>query len=80
MSIPNIYVYICTGEDLETAAVREVLEETGIKIKFEGVLAFRQNHNTGVEGKTDLFFLCKARPLSSEITVQVKKTKKTHST
>jgi hypothetical protein len=28
------------------------------------------NRKTGVEGKTDLFFLCKARPLSSTITLQ----------
>lgn len=58
------------GEDIEAAAVREVLEETGVRVKFEGVLAFRQNHKTGVEGKTDLFFLCKASPLSTDITIQ----------
>ena len=58
------------GEDLETAAVREVFEETGVRVAFEGVLAFRQQHQTGVEQKTDLFFLCKARPLSSDITLQ----------
>ena len=58
------------GEDIAAAAVREVLEETGVRVRFEGVLAFRQNHKTGVEGKTDLFFLCKATPLSSEIVVQ----------
>lgn len=58
------------GEDIAAAAVREVMEETGVKVRFEGVLAFRQNHKTGVEGKTDLFFLCKATPLSSEIIPQ----------
>eukprot|EP00802_Teleaulax_amphioxeia_P016626 Tamp_16750.p1 GENE.Tamp_16750~~Tamp_16750.p1 ORF type:complete len:232 (-),score=35.78 Tamp_16750:395-1090(-) len=58
------------GEDIEAAAVREVLEETGIRVRFDGVLAFRQNHKTGVEGKTDLFFLCKATPLSHHITIQ----------
>jgi len=59
------------GEDIETAAVREVFEETGVRVRFDGVLAFRQNHKTGVEGKTDLFFLCKATPLSHDITIQV---------
>ncbi len=70
---------INTGEDLETAAVREVLEETGIKIKFEGVLAFRQNHNTGVEGKTDLFSSAKPGPSPAKSPCRCKK-KKGHST
>jgi len=45
----------------------QVFEETGIRVRFEGVIAFRQQHGAGVQKKTDLFFLCKARPLTSEI-------------
>jgi len=55
------------GEDIATAAEREVWEETGIRVRFEGVISFRQQHKAGVQQKTDLFFLCKATPLSTEI-------------
>uniref|UniRef100_A0A7S0M110 Nudix hydrolase domain-containing protein n=1 Tax=Cryptomonas curvata TaxID=233186 RepID=A0A7S0M110_9CRYP len=58
------------AEDLAEAGCREVLEETGVRVAFEGVVAFRQQHRASVEGNTDLFFLCKARPLSSEIQIQ----------
>lgn len=58
------------GEDIAAAAEREVLEETGVRVRFEGVVAFRQQHKIGVEGKTDLFFLCKASPLSHKIIKQ----------
>lgn len=45
------------GEDLHTAAEREVEEETGVKARFAGVLAVRQAHGFAF-GKSDLFFLC----------------------
>lgn len=32
------------GEDLTEAVEREVLEETGIRVKFSSVLAIRQAH------------------------------------
>lgn len=32
------------GEDVATAAVREVKEETGIDTKFECVLSIREHH------------------------------------
>ncbi|KAK2448009.1 nudix hydrolase [Trifolium repens] len=57
------------GEDICVAAVREVKEETGVDSEFLEVLAFRQSHNSFFE-KSDLFFLCMLRPLSSEIQVQ----------
>ncbi|XP_045805705.1 nudix hydrolase 2-like [Trifolium pratense] len=57
------------GEDICIAAVREVKEETGVDSEFMEVLAFRQSHNSFFE-KSDLFFLCMLRPLSSEIQVQ----------
>jgi ADP-ribose pyrophosphatase YjhB (NUDIX family) len=58
------------NESIADAAEREVMEETGIRVQFEGVVAFREQNNSGVERKTDLFFMCKARPLSSDISMQ----------
>ncbi|KAK9786174.1 hypothetical protein WJX73_000075 [Symbiochloris irregularis] len=51
------------GEDLHEAAVREVLEETGVRSKFEAVLCARQSHGVGMgRDKSDLFFVCALRP------------------
>jgi 8-oxo-dGTP pyrophosphatase MutT (NUDIX family) len=48
------------GEDVHAAAVREVLEETGVNADFEGVIGVRQAHGISF-GKDDLFFLCVLR-------------------
>ncbi|TKY57401.1 Nudix hydrolase 10 [Spatholobus suberectus] len=57
------------GEELLAAAVREVKEETGIDTEFVELLAFRHAHNSFF-GKSELFFLCMLRPLSSDIKKQ----------
>ncbi|TKY72272.1 Nudix hydrolase 2 [Spatholobus suberectus] len=57
------------GEDICIAAVREVKEETGVDSEFVEVLAFRQSHNSFFE-KSDLFFMCMLRPLSTDIQTQ----------
>ncbi|KAI8557909.1 hypothetical protein RHMOL_Rhmol04G0047600 [Rhododendron molle] len=57
------------GEDICTAAMREVREETGIETEFLEVLAFRQSHNSFF-GKSDLFFVCMLRPSSFDIQKQ----------
>ncbi|KAJ6737177.1 NUDIX HYDROLASE 2 [Salix viminalis] len=57
------------GEDICTAAIREVKEETGIDTEFMEILAFRQTHKQFL-GKSDLFFVCMLRPLSFDITKQ----------
>ncbi|XP_026403088.1 nudix hydrolase 10-like isoform X1 [Papaver somniferum] len=57
------------GEDICTAAIREVKEETGIDSEFVEVLAFRQSHKAFFE-KSDLFFVCMMRPLSFDIEKQ----------
>ncbi|KAK8494823.1 hypothetical protein V6N12_055145 [Hibiscus sabdariffa] len=57
------------GEDICTAAVREVKEETAVDTKFIEVLAFRQSHKAFFD-KSDIFFLCLLEPLSSEIQMQ----------
>ncbi|XP_060190433.1 nudix hydrolase 2-like isoform X2 [Lycium barbarum] len=51
------------GEDICTAAVREVQEETGIETEFVELLAFRQSHKSFF-GKSDLFFICMLKPLN----------------
>ncbi len=48
------------GEDITTAAEREVLEETGVRAKFEAVLAVRQAHGCAF-GKSDFFFVVALR-------------------
>lgn len=44
------------GEDISEAAEREVLEETGVKARFDAVLAMRQAHGFAF-GKSDMFFV-----------------------
>ncbi|KAK9052339.1 hypothetical protein SSX86_028968 [Deinandra increscens subsp. villosa] len=58
--------FILESEEIFTGAVREVKEETGIDTEFLEVIAFRHAHNVAFE-KSDLFFICMLRPLSSEI-------------
>ncbi|KAJ0113553.1 hypothetical protein Patl1_01817 [Pistacia atlantica] len=57
------------GEDICTAAVREVKEETGVDAEFVEVLAFRQSHQSFFR-KSDLFFVCMLRPRSFHIQKQ----------
>ncbi|KAJ6326998.1 hypothetical protein OIU78_013981 [Salix suchowensis] len=57
------------GEDICKAAIREVKEETDIDTEFVEILAFSQTHQ-GFCRKSDLFFVCMLRPLSSDINKQ----------
>lgn len=57
------------GEDIFSGAIREVKEETGVDTEFVDVIGFRQSHAAAF-GKSDIFFLCVLRPVTSEITVQ----------
>jgi len=54
------------GEHLATAAVREVLEETGVETKFEAVICWRHWHGYRY-GKSDIYFICRLSPLTHEI-------------
>ncbi|CAL0318506.1 unnamed protein product [Lupinus luteus] len=54
------------GEDICTAAIREVKEETGIDTEFVEVLAFRQSHKAFFQ-KSDLLFVCMLQPHSLNI-------------
>lgn len=56
------------GEHISQAAVREVFEETGIKSEFVSLNCFRHWHQYR-HGKSDIYFVCRMRPLSTEITI-----------
>jgi ADP-ribose pyrophosphatase YjhB (NUDIX family) len=50
------------GEQIDEAAVREVLEETGIPTKFHSIVSFRQSHGL-MHGRSDMFFVCRLDPI-----------------
>eukprot|EP00731_Ephydatia_muelleri_P030550 Em0022g64a len=57
------------AEDIADTAVREVLEETGIKSEFQSLLVFRQQHHMPHSFDfSDLYFVCRLKPLSYDIT------------
>lgn len=56
------------GEDLSQTAIRETLEETGIKTEFVSVLLFRHMHDYHF-GAGDIYFACLLRPLSADVTI-----------
>ena len=55
-----------SGENLAVTAAREVKEETGIVAEFESLVCFRHLHDYRY-GKSDLYFVCKMKALSTEI-------------
>lgn len=59
------------GEHISTAVCREVLEETGIKTEFLGVSCFRHFHGYKF-GKSDIYFVCRLKPLSKEIHIDTR--------
>jgi 8-oxo-dGTP pyrophosphatase MutT (NUDIX family) len=54
------------GEHLADGVMREVLEETGVRTRFESVVCFRHQHGYRF-GKSDFYFVCRLSPLSTEI-------------
>ena len=57
------------GEHLVDAVLREVLEETGVKARFEALVCFRHWHGYRY-GKSDIYFVCRLSPLSQDVTMQ----------
>ena len=49
------------GEQLNEAAEREVMEETGIPCRFKSVLGFRHTHGMQF-GRSDIYFVCILEP------------------
>ncbi|TQV86364.1 NUDIX domain-containing protein [Aliikangiella coralliicola] len=56
-------------EHIETAAMREVFEETGVKTEFESFIGFRHHHQ-GQFSTSNIYAVCRLRPLTCEITIQ----------
>lgn len=56
------------GEHLVNAVVREVYEETGVRGAFLSLNCFRHWHGYRY-GKSDIYFVCRLKPLSSRITL-----------
>lgn len=56
------------GEHISLAAVREVFEETGIRSEFVSLNCFRHWHEYR-HGKSDIYFVCRLKPLSTHITI-----------
>jgi ADP-ribose pyrophosphatase YjhB (NUDIX family) len=50
------------GEQIDEGAIREVLEETGIRTRFHSLLGFRQTHGMA-HNRSDLFFVCRLDPI-----------------
>jgi 8-oxo-dGTP diphosphatase len=67
---PNFYKMpgglIDPGEHLADGVMREVLEETGVRTRFESVVCFRHQHGYRF-GKSDFYFVCRLSPLSETI-------------
>lgn len=57
------------GEHIADAASREILEETGIKTQFISLNCFRHWHGYRY-GKSDIYFVCRLKALTFEITHQ----------
>ncbi|MBM3932848.1 MAG: NUDIX domain-containing protein [SAR202 cluster bacterium] len=57
------------GEHLVDGVIREVLEETGIKTRFQSLVSLRNQHGYRY-GKSDIYFVCRLEPLSNEICKQ----------
>lgn len=49
-------------------AVREVLEETGVRAEFRSLLSVRQQHDhPGAFGMSDMYIICRLSPLTYDI-------------
>jgi len=57
------------GEHLTEGVMREVLEETGVRTRFENLVCFRHWHGYRY-GKSDIYFVCRLSPLNHDISKQ----------
>lgn len=56
-------------EHLADAAMREVLEETGVHTRFDAMICLRQWHGYRY-GKSDIYFIARLHPLTRAIQIQ----------
>ncbi|CAI8200629.1 MAG: NUDIX domain-containing protein [Sulfurovum sp.] len=60
--------HIDDGEMISSACVREVFEETGIKIEFDGVISLGHFYPHQFD-KSNLYILCKGSAITSQINI-----------
>ena len=61
--------HIDDSENISTALIREVYEETGINVEFDSIVSL--GHFTpGQFNESNLYVVCRAKPLSYEIDIQ----------
>jgi len=65
--------HVDKGEDLHTAAIREVKEETGIDATFKGIVQFRHFHDMPIEGHfcSDIYFIVLLEPADESQTIRI---------
>ncbi len=56
------------GEHFSEGVVREIYEETGIHAEFQGLISLRHHHQ-GQFGNSNIYAVCKLRPLTFDITI-----------
>jgi len=61
--------HIELGEKVETAIIREVLEETGVQADFQSILGFTTRHPFQF-GKTNMYLVCRLNAVSETIQIQ----------
>jgi 8-oxo-dGTP pyrophosphatase MutT (NUDIX family) len=61
--------HIELGEKIETAIIREVLEETGVQADFQSILGFTTRHPFQF-GKTNMYLVCRLNAISETIQIQ----------
>lgn len=61
--------HIELGEKIETAIIREVLEETGVQADFQSILGFTTRHPFQF-GKTNMYLVCRLNAVSETIQIQ----------
>lgn len=60
--------HIELGEKIETAIIREVLEETGVQAEFQSILGFTTRHPFQF-GKTNMYLVCRLNAISETIAI-----------
>lgn len=60
---------VTQGEHLADCVTREVFEETGVRAEFVSLVCFRHWHGYRY-GKSDIYFVCKLKPLTHKLTIQ----------
>lgn len=65
----NSYLFYVLGETIPDAAIREVFEETGLKTKFESLVALRHSQGAAF-GCCDIYFIVELSPESDDYTLK----------